>query len=87
MLPVKRGRFILLQARDAAVVLIQSSARSRQRRDDVDIDDARLLLRNCLPAGSRDELWSRVEGFVPRGREQTAWYAFLDLWEELHGAD
>jgi len=56
-------------------------------RDDVDIDDARLLLRNCLPVGSRDELWSCVECFVPRGREQTAWYAFLDLWEEVHGAD
>ena len=56
-------------------------------RDDVDIDDARLLLRSCSPEGSRDALWSRVEVFVPRGREQTAWYAFLDLWEEFHGAD
>jgi len=56
-------------------------------RDDVDIDDARLLLRNCPPEGSRDALWNRIEVFVPRGREQTAWYAFLDLWEEIHGAD
>lgn len=55
-------------------------------RDDVDIDDARLLLRHCLPA-TRDALWTRLEAFVPRGREQTAWYAFLDLWEEAHGAD
>jgi predicted nucleotidyltransferase len=56
-------------------------------RDDVDIDDARLLLRNCPQEVSRDALWNRVEAFVPRGREQTAWYAFLDLWEEIHGAD
>jgi len=56
-------------------------------RDDVDIEDARFLLRNCPPESSRDALWSRVEVFVPRGREQTAWYAFLDLWEEAHGAD
>ena len=56
-------------------------------RDDVDIGDARILLRNCPVEVARDALWSRVEVFVPRGREQTAWYAFLDLWEELHGAD
>jgi len=56
-------------------------------RDDVDIEDARLLLRACPPEESRDVLWSRVEVFVPRGREQTAWYAFLDLWEAIHGAD
>jgi hypothetical protein len=56
-------------------------------RDDIDIGDARILLRNCPPGDTRGELWSRVETFVPRGREQTAWYAFLDLWEELHGAD
>jgi predicted nucleotidyltransferase len=56
-------------------------------RDDVDIEDARLLLRNCPLESSRDTLWSHVEIFVPRGREQTAWYAFLDLWEDLHGAD
>jgi hypothetical protein len=41
-------------------------------RDDVDISDARILLRNCAPESSRDALWSRVEAFVPRGREQTA---------------
>lgn len=56
-------------------------------RDDVDIDDARILLRNCPSEESRDALWSRVEVFVPRGREQTAWYAFQDLWEDVHGAD
>lgn len=38
-------------------------------RDDVDIDNARLLLRNCPAAGTRDALWSRVGPFVPRGRE------------------
>jgi hypothetical protein len=31
-------------------------------RDDVDIDDARLLLRNCPSVSSRDALWSRVGG-------------------------
>ncbi len=56
-------------------------------RDDVDIDDARILLRNCPSEESRDALRNRVEVFVPRGREQTAWYAFQDLWEDVHGAD
>jgi hypothetical protein len=46
-----------------------------------------LLLRNCPPERSRDKLWSHVEVFVLRGREQTAWYAFLDLWEVVHNAD
>ena len=41
-------------------------------RDDVDIDDAQFLLRNCPPDESRDVLWASVEVYAPGGREQTA---------------
>ncbi len=54
-------------------------------RDDIDISDSRLLLGACRGRRQRDEVWAGVEPFVPRGREQTAWYAFLDLWEENSG--
>ena len=53
-------------------------------RDDVDIDDARLLL-SKLP-GSRDEVWQRVEPHLVPGREMKAYYAFCDLWEAEHGS-
>lgn len=56
-------------------------------RDDLDISDSRLLLRECRAGRVRDELWRVVEPFVTRGREQTAWYAFQDLWDEADGAD
>jgi hypothetical protein len=53
-------------------------------RDDVDISDARLLLR-CLD-GSKSEIWARVEPFLVPGRELKAQYAFEDLWE-VDGGD
>lgn len=56
-------------------------------RDDVDISDSRLLLGECRAGRALDDLWAAVEPFVPRGREQTAWYAFQDLWDEVNGAD
>ena len=52
-------------------------------RDDVDVADATCLLRELISAGSRDEVWSRVEPFVTPGRELKARYAFNNLWEEL----
>jgi hypothetical protein len=48
-------------------------------RDDLDINDARLLL--SLFAGSREEVFSRIRPFLVPGRELRAQYAFDDLWE------
>jgi hypothetical protein len=52
-------------------------------RDDVDVDDARLLI-SKLP-GDRDLVWSRIEPHLLPGRELKARYAFDDLWEERRG--
>jgi hypothetical protein len=52
-------------------------------RDDVDIADARRLLREM--SGSREEIWQSLEPFLVRGSELKAQYAFADLWEEHHG--
>ncbi len=52
-------------------------------RDDVDIEDARLLLSKL--AGSREETWRRIEPHLVPGRELKAQYAFEDLWEAAHG--
>ena len=48
-------------------------------RDDVDIADARLLLRQM--SGERDSIWSKIAPYVSRGDELKAHFAFLDLWE------
>lgn len=53
-------------------------------RDDVDIEDARLLLPEVQ--GSRNEVWAAVEPFLVPGRELKARYAFDDLWERTHGS-
>ena len=51
-------------------------------RDEVDIDDARLLL-SKLP-GDMEQVWSLIGGFLePAGRAQ-ARYNFEDLWEATH---
>jgi Nucleotidyltransferase of unknown function (DUF6036) len=48
-------------------------------RDDVDIEDARLLLSKLL--GDRDAVWELVAPHLVPGRELKSHYAFLDLWE------
>jgi hypothetical protein len=53
-------------------------------RDDVDIEDARLLLTK-VPT-DRDEAWRLVEPHIVPGREIKAHYAFCDLWEAEHGS-
>jgi hypothetical protein len=53
-------------------------------RDDVDIEDARLLLREL--EGDRETAWKLVEPHLVPGRELKARYAFDDLWEAGHGA-
>lgn len=53
-------------------------------RDDVDIDDARILLTKL--AGDRELVWAGIERFVVPGRELKARYAFDDLWEAERGS-
>jgi len=52
-------------------------------RDDLDIDDARLLLSKLQ--GSLDDVWSTVAPHLVPGREQKARYAFEELWEVERG--
>jgi hypothetical protein len=52
-------------------------------RDDVDVDDARLLLSKL--AGGQEAVWATVEPHIVPGRELKSRYAFDDLWEERHG--
>jgi hypothetical protein len=52
-------------------------------RDAVDRADAKLLLEHLR--GSRREIWSAVERFVPEHELDKASYAFDDLWEAVHG--
>jgi hypothetical protein len=56
-------------------------------RDDLDISDARRLLKEI--AGRRDKVkvWQSLEPYLVPGDELTAQYAFLDLWESLYGSD
>jgi hypothetical protein len=54
-------------------------------RDDVDVADARRLLQEFGEAPSRDAIWESVHPFLVPGNELKAEYAFLDLWESLHG--
>ena len=53
-------------------------------RDAIDRGDARLLLSKL--EGSAQEIWSRVEPFVPRSYLDKASNAFDDLWDSIHGA-
>lgn len=52
-------------------------------RDDLDVEDARRLLKEC--AGTRADVWRQVEPHLVPGRETKAQYAFDDLWESEHG--
>lgn len=54
-------------------------------RDDVDIADATLLLREVGPSGDREQIWDSVRVFLPPGTELKAQYALMDLWEDLDG--
>jgi predicted nucleotidyltransferase len=51
-------------------------------RDDLDIDDARLLMSKL--GGTREQVWDQVESHLVPGRELKARYAFEDLWESLN---
>lgn len=52
-------------------------------RDDLDVEDARRLLKECR--GARADVWREVEPHIVPGREMKAQYAFDDLWEGEHG--
>lgn len=52
-------------------------------RDAIDRADARLLLSRM--SGSADQIWSRVQQFIPSGYVDKASYAFDDLWDSTHG--
>jgi hypothetical protein len=57
-------------------------------RDDVDISDARRLLKEVVgPGQAKDEIWEQLESFLVPGDELTAQYAFQDLWETLDGTN
>ncbi len=56
-------------------------------RDDVDISDARRLLKELAKNQKQDEIWQATEPYLIPGDELTAQYAFLDLWELLYGND
>ncbi len=51
-------------------------------RDDLDIEDARLLLSKI--EGDRERTWEQVEPYLVPGRELKSQYAFEDLWESEH---
>jgi predicted nucleotidyltransferase len=52
-------------------------------RDDVDVEDARLLLSKL--EGDKNAIWNRLETHLVTGRELKARYAFDDLWEAARG--
>ena len=52
-------------------------------RDDLDVEDARRLLKECR--GAREDVWREVEPYVVPEREMKARYALDDLWESEHG--
>ncbi len=51
-------------------------------RDDLDIEDARLLLSKIV--GDKASVWEQTEPYLVPGRELKSQYAFEDLWESEH---
>ena len=72
-----------LRVRTAAAVQLLAMKLSAWR-DDLDVEDARRLLKECRQ--SREEVWQQVERHVVPGRELKARYAFDDLWESEYGS-
>lgn len=54
-------------------------------RDDLDIDDARLLLSKL--EGTKEQVWGEVEPFLVPRRGLKARFAFEDLWESQDGPE
>ncbi|HEX4793390.1 MAG TPA: hypothetical protein VH370_06340 [Humisphaera sp.] len=53
-------------------------------RDDIDIADARRLLKELN--GGYNEVWNEVAKFLFPGRELSAKYGFDDIWDKDHGS-
>jgi len=86
---VSKGEVLIsvpgLTARAPAVAQLLAMKLSAWR-DDVDIADARRLLRELAVSSlDREALWQSVEPYLVPGDELTAQYAFQDLWEALYG--
>jgi predicted nucleotidyltransferase len=75
-----------LQARAPALEQLLAMKLSAWR-DEVDIADARRLLQELANGQDQATIWQKVEPFLVPGDELKAQYAFLDLWESLHGTD
>jgi hypothetical protein len=54
-------------------------------RDDLDIEDARLLLSKMHT--DKENVWRQIEPYLVPGRELKARYAFEDLWESEYGTE
>jgi len=56
-------------------------------RDDVDIQDAARLLAEMTgeTRGGKESAWDMIEPHITPGQQLKARYAFLDLWESIHG--
>jgi len=54
-------------------------------RDDVDISDARRLLREIPQGLTREQVWVLVQPYLIPGSELKAQYALEDLWESEYG--
>lgn len=56
-------------------------------RDDVDIADAGVLLRDLARDHGRETAWQAVSAHLLPGSELKAQYAFMDLWDNIYGAN
>lgn len=56
-------------------------------RDDVDIADAGVLLRDLARDHGRETVWQAVNAHLLPGSELKAQYAFMDLWDNIYGTD
>lgn len=52
-------------------------------RDDRDIDDAKVLLRELRGENEKELIWARIRPFVMIGHELKSQYAFDEVWESL----
>jgi hypothetical protein len=53
-------------------------------RDDTDLRDARMLLKQL--SGTREAVWERVRPYLIPGMEDWKRQNFDSLWEDLHGS-
>lgn len=71
-----------IMVRSPAVVQLLAMKLSAWR-DEIDIADAQRLMQEVR--GEQQEVWDALEPYLVPGSELKAQYAFLDLWESIHG--